>query len=123
MQRIASVILLLAFIGQTFDQGFLYVDYMLDKADYVRHCVNKSRPQMHCNGKCQLMKKIAEQEKNEQQKAPMLKLGAKMEIVPISDWCVLPSSPDILLSSQRARVSNEGIPIDRTASIFHPPGA
>ena len=64
VQKIFAAILLLAFIGQTFRQGFYYVDYLVDKAEYVKNCVNKARPKMLCNGKCQLMKKIQEQEKD-----------------------------------------------------------
>jgi hypothetical protein len=30
-------------------------------------CVNKAKPEMHCNGKCYLSKKLEEQAKHEQQ--------------------------------------------------------
>ena len=39
-------------------------DYEINK-EYIAQnlCINKSKPKLHCNGKCQLMKKLAEEEK------------------------------------------------------------
>lgn len=36
--------------------------------EYLAKCINKDRPQLHCNGQCVLMKKIAEKERKEAKK-------------------------------------------------------
>ena len=42
------------------------VEYIVNY-DYISKvlCVNKAKPQMHCNGKCHLMKKLAAASENE----------------------------------------------------------
>lgn len=40
-------------------------DYCLNTETYSKNCINKDRPQLNCNGKCQMNKKIAVMEKNE----------------------------------------------------------
>jgi hypothetical protein len=53
VQKIIASILLLAFIGQTFRQEIYFLDYLVEKAAYAKKCLNKARPAMHCEGKCQ----------------------------------------------------------------------
>jgi hypothetical protein len=36
-------------------------------AAYAKACENKARPEMKCGGRCQMMKKLKDEEKNEQQ--------------------------------------------------------
>lgn len=47
----------------------VYLDYEFNKEFIIKnYCVNKDRPQLHCDGKCYLAKKLkAAQEKEEQQ--------------------------------------------------------
>lgn len=122
MQKIIASILLLALIGQTFRQGFYYIDYLVDKAEYVKNCVNKARPKLQCNGTCQLMKKIEEQEKKEEQKAPEMKLAGKFEVFPPKNLSGTRFSPAFIAVNQYI-LSDEGSPIDQVSFIFHPPSA
>ena len=41
------------------------MDYEIHLPEYIAQCINKDRPELHCNGQCVLMKKIKEQEKEE----------------------------------------------------------
>ena len=66
-KQIIATILLMAFVAQTFASPFIMLDYFVNTAAYAKNCVNKARPKMHCNGQCQVMKKIREQEKKDQQ--------------------------------------------------------
>ena len=43
------------------------MDYYANTAAYAKKCINKAKPAMHCNGKCQMMKQLQQEEKNEQQ--------------------------------------------------------
>ncbi|WP_345229696.1 hypothetical protein [Olivibacter ginsenosidimutans] len=44
------------------------MEYQIHLPDYLAKCINKDRPQLHCNGQCVLMKKIRESEEREQKK-------------------------------------------------------
>jgi hypothetical protein len=121
MQKIAAFILILAFLGQTFNQGFSYVGYVINKAEYLRNCENKYRPMLHCEGKCQLMKKIEAQRKKEEQQAPELKLAAKSEVISSkSSFLINPPSFFIEIFTKYIN-QNTGTPVDRSSSFFHPP--
>jgi hypothetical protein len=47
----------------------IFLDYQFNKSYIIQnYCINKNRPQLHCDGKCYLAKKIqATQEKEENQ--------------------------------------------------------
>jgi hypothetical protein len=121
MHKIAATILLIAFLGQTFDQGFCYVGYVINKAEYMRNCENKYRPMLHCNGKCQLMKKMEAQRKKEEQQAPELKLAAKAEIISSRSSFLLNAPGVIINISREYAMQDPGTPVDRASSFFHPP--
>ena len=121
MHKIAAAILLLVFLGQTFDQGFCYVGYVINKAEYMRICENKYRPMLHCNGKCQLMKKLEAQRKKEEQQAPELKLAAKAEVISSRSSFITLAPAMTTVVAREYYSENTGSPIDRPSSFFHPP--
>jgi hypothetical protein len=61
------------FTLQTFNSAIILLDYTINTKSYAVNCENKAHPQMHCNGKCQLMKKLQQQEKKDRQ-VPVRKL-------------------------------------------------
>jgi hypothetical protein len=121
MQRIAAFILILAFLGQTFNQGFSYIGYVINKAEYLRNCENKYKPMLHCEGKCQLMKKIEAQRKKEEQQAPELKLAAKSEVISSKSSFLINPLGVVTEISREYITWNSGTPVDRSSSFFHPP--
>lgn len=119
VRQFCSTILIIALLAQTFSQGVYYLDYSINKAAYIKNCVNKARPMLHCNGKCQLMKKIEAEEKQNQQQAPVMKL-AKTEVFSSHH-------SDINFAFHYTIINNTvtpfaiGSPIDQPSSCFHPP--
>jgi hypothetical protein len=67
IRRFIALFLLLAFAAQLSGRTLVMMDYYVNRAAYQKSCINKSRPMLHCQGKCQMMKKIREQEKKEAQ--------------------------------------------------------
>ena len=64
IKQLTAALLLLAFMAGSFCHTAAVLDYYYNNtAAYAKKCENKSRPAMHCNGKCQLMKKLQQQEK------------------------------------------------------------
>ncbi len=59
MTRLFSILLLLLYIGVLLLPNLPYIDYVLNK-DYIINelCVNKNKPEVHCEGMCHLRKQI-----------------------------------------------------------------
>ena len=50
-------------LGQTFSKLLIITEYELNKAYIAQNlCVNKLLPMMHCNGQCQLAKRLRAEE-------------------------------------------------------------
>lgn len=65
-----------------------FVDYELRKAYIIKnYCVNKNRPEMHCDGKCYLAKQIqkAEQEDEKQATNSFINKLLSLEVIQKSD--------------------------------------
>src|SRR5690606_758806 len=61
-------ILLVALTLQSFYRSIMAMEYQINLPEYLAKCINKDRPQLHCDGQCVLMKKIREKEKEETKK-------------------------------------------------------
>ena len=62
-----TLIVLLALMAQTFKFNVVVADYYVNTANYIKNCINKSKPQSTCEGKCQMMKKMREEQQKEEQ--------------------------------------------------------
>lgn len=64
-----SILLLFSLLMTNFSNLFLFAGFELNR-NYIaaEFCVNKNKPELHCNGQCYLMKKLKQaQEKEEKQ--------------------------------------------------------
>jgi len=79
---------------------------------------------MHCNGKCQMMKKLQQEEKKDQEN-PERKVENKNEIIlsTKSLFATVPAQHLIDIKSKKLLPSSDGKSIDRSFAIFHPPQA
>lgn len=68
MIRFCTYILLVALTLQSFYRSIMAVDYQINLPDYIAKCINKEKPQLHCDGQCMLIKKIREKEKEDTKK-------------------------------------------------------
>jgi hypothetical protein len=75
-------LVLLAFIAQSFSRTWVVADYWLKTGYYAARCVNKSRPELHCNGKCQMMKNLRAEEKKDAESQE--RLSQKFDPAPLS---------------------------------------
>ena len=107
-----------------FVQSFVSLVYDLDfwlNKDYItaNFCVNKNKPQMHCNGKCFLDKE--KQDAAKQNEQPNTNKKDKFEIQP----SFLPKTPSInclpvatvVLYSSEKDITLTGY----SPTVFHPP--
>lgn len=68
LRLFVTYVLLAALTTQSFYRNIIVMDYQINLPEYIAKCINKDRPEMHCDGQCVLMKKIKDQEKQETQK-------------------------------------------------------
>ncbi len=80
LKQIIAFLFLSAFVLQTFSKAFIMADYFVNTQAYAKNCENKAKPKMHCNGKCQMMKKLKQEEKKDEQN-PERKMENKNEYV------------------------------------------
>jgi hypothetical protein len=102
----------------------LCLDYELRK-EYIAkyYCINKNNPQLHCDGKCYLAKRLAAAQEQEQRQAEreffqrLLEVPAVLEYSSFglfaAAWSYLPSQASFCYKSLLA----EGI----AGGLFHPP--
>lgn len=109
-------------MSQTFTHWFVVVSFKMNQ-DYISKnlCVNRFRPQLNCNGNCVLMKKLKQQEKQEEQSPASLKL--EIPVVVISSRSFYPFSLSNF-SKDIASVyfiNSDGKEVRMPRSFFHPP--
>jgi hypothetical protein len=121
-RRIIALIFFVAFLAQTFSMTFVIADYFANTSKYAKNCVNKAKPKLHCNGKCQMMKKLQQEEKKDQE-SPERKSESKIEIILFakSFYANTISPFKIRTKSQKILPSSDGKSTDRSFDIFHPP--
>ena len=122
MKVLTAILLLTIIFLQTFSSFVIRADYFINKSYIARVlCINKAKPETHCNGKCYLAKQLKQQE-NQDQQAPATK-WEKFDMQPF----FLPGSPDLsndqFLVTTKYRAANEMLTFSFHRSIFHPPSA
>jgi hypothetical protein len=119
LKQIFALFLLLAFVAQTFSSGFIMLNYFSNTAAFAKNCVNKARPKMHCNGKCQVMKKMQEDEKKDQQ-MPERKFENNADLF-FSKSFFYTIDP-VIVGSFKAIAIDKNYPLTGFSfSFFHPP--
>jgi hypothetical protein len=124
MKFIAVPILILLVMSQTFSHWFVVMGFKLNQ-DYIAKnlCENRYRPKLHCNGNCVLMKKLKQQEKEEQKSPVTLKLDISAVIISSRSFfsvSLANFSKDIPYTYF---ISSDGEEIRMPRSFFHPPKA
>ena len=123
-RRATAFLLLVVFFTQAFSRYVLVADYFVNKATYAANCINKDRPWMQCNGRCQLCKRLHQQDKTEDKQAPDRKAGGDrneslFSAVSLIDFTALQG---IMLYKVRFPDLPAGNPIHMPRDFFHPPG-
>lgn len=122
VKKTATLLLVLALLLQTFNRVGIYVSFRLNQDFIAKNlCENRTRPQLNCNGKCFLAKKLKAAEEQEKKTTPP---GKFMESVlfcePIGFFSLLPQSDlrsGILPAYPQAAYSSS------LPDVFHPPQA
>ena len=118
LNRIAIVVLLLAILGQTFSKAFIVTSYYANTDAYAKNCVNKAKPSLNCNGKCQMMKKM-KQEENKDKQTPERRNNNEEVLSSKSFFISVQAAPACILVHAARYTSH--FPERRSTDFFHPP--
>lgn len=92
---VATLLILGVMLMQTFSNAVIVGGYYLNTGGYARYCVNKAKPWMHCNGKCQMLKKLNQEEKQDNQN-PVQKAASVEVISSKSFFSTVPEPASVL---------------------------
>jgi hypothetical protein len=88
--RFLAFFLVALLLLQTLGQEVLVVDYQLNKARITKlYCVNKARPQLHCNGKCHLAQQLRKAEGGDKKAPAEAQAKVKYEVLPTAAFVLL----------------------------------
>jgi hypothetical protein len=123
VKRISAAILLSFITLQTFYPAFITAWFYLNRSYIAQNlCVNKSRPELKCFGKCYLCKKLNEAEKSQDQESPqLLKQWVESSPCTIVSFYFSIYTPN--LSRQYAEYNKPHYHYLATDAVFHPPAA
>jgi hypothetical protein len=114
------ILLLAALMAQTFSRSIAMADYMVNLDAYKKACINKAKPKLQCNGKCQMLKKVKKQEGDSEASAPILKLY-HLEVV-LSSKSFFPSISVVSTNNSSSYFTyTDDYSSDYLGAIFHPP--
>lgn len=119
LRKSAAFILLLTFTAISFQGTGLLFNYRFNKSAFEKNCINKKRPQLKCEGKCQLMKKMLEREQQDQDH-PESKPDVEVTLfIAFSDTDAV-CTPEKGIYSTFPPYTSPHLS-DNTTDIFHPP--
>jgi hypothetical protein len=110
----------MSFLGQAFNTSFIFLEYQLNK-EYISKnlCENRDKPEMKCEGRCYLCKRLKKEE-NKDQENPNRKLDKRSEIIPFHEGFHF-LVPLCSINSIQYTPYSEEICNYFFASFFHPP--
>lgn len=115
---------MLIWCSQIFSRYMVMTMFYINQTYIAQNlCENRDKPQMNCNGHCQLTKKLKDEQKKEQEN-PERKADNKSEIFYPSH-----ETNNNVLAAFKVVDSNYilpisiGAPVDRAHAVFHPPTA
>lgn len=120
MIRFCAYLLFVALTLQSFYRSIMAVEYQIHLPDYIAKCINKDKPQLHCNGQCELMKKIEEKEDKEAKKNVVVYEYSSLYVHNGSIALALPQLQEV---TDQGRFSPYlmGYRFNYHAAIFRPP--
>lgn len=121
LRRTIALFLLLSFLTQAFSRYFIVADYYVNTSSYIENCINKDKPWMHCNGKCQLCKKLHQQDNSDKQNSERRSGDDRNDPLSSSvavDFVAI--NPATSFSAKYPQATGAAI-VKRPRTQFHPP--
>ena len=122
LKQAAALLIIISLLTQMFSRPLVYVSYMLNRASFEQHCENKNRPERHCFGRCQIVKRVQQEEEKEQQN-PLQKDHLYPEwIANRNEFYGAGFTPQFIVSVIHTPAKEQpGTVLTGFSDIFHPP--
>ena len=123
MKRVLSLFLVMSILGQATVRSLWTLHYQWNRAIYLQFCENRNKPELHCDGKCYLEKRITGQD-DKAPKAPRLPESFRQmqDILLFCETASLPvfNTPEAAVEIQFPPCQNH--PADaHPGAVFRPP--
>lgn len=120
MRRIVAVVLMTLFLFQALEVAYIYVNFKINQTRIAETlCINKNKPELNCNGCCQLKKELKEQKEREEQKEDFV-FPEKTIVYTNLNWTVsigyYPTINILKFAQKESFYIQNGV-----HGIFHPP--
>lgn len=119
--KFLACLLIIAFFAQSFSKGLIVANYYTNTQAYAKNCINKTTPKMHCNGKCQMMKKL-KQEENKDSQNPERKNEVKTDLLFFTQ-IKSQFAYKVIFNKKKFALVQCNLTQDISADFFHPPSA
>lgn len=99
------------------------LDYIINY-DYIAKelCENKAKPEMHCNGKCHLMKELAKASEGEKQQQDKKNVQQELELLFCEPVAAFEFATVVTIPAKKSQpLYNNLYSHQDTVSVFHPP--
>ena len=123
MRFIAATIFIFLLLTQIFSKWILVADYSINKKIIAEKlCENRDNPTLKCDGKCQLAKKLASEEdqNNKTSSGSSIAKTSFSEVV-VNDTVLLTAFTESASSTTFSNFYLAAMPAPFPTSIFHPP--
>ena len=121
LKYVFVILLLTALFAQSFSRSILLADYLVNIELYKKKCINKAKPMLHCNGKCQMLKKLKRQNTGATSDAPVPPFS-QFEVVLSSKSHFPTINFEVYRTSCKYNSFNSSFLSIHKGTIFHPPG-
>jgi len=121
LKQAAAILLIVAFIAQSFSKPFIMAGYYANTAAYAKNCENKAKPKLNCNGKCQMVKKLQQEEKKEKENTER-KADGKQDVLSSKSFYATLHFKSVDIKTIYPSCI-DGKAVGRPHTFFHPPGA
>jgi hypothetical protein len=119
LRQASAILLLVAFLVQSFSKGFILLDYQFNKEYIAKNlCENKDKPAMKCEGHCYLCKRLKKQARD--QEMPERKSDNRSEIASFVPGFQGPVPAYSIVTSQYPYL-HEALYNCFCSTFFHPP--
>ena len=120
VKKAFSVILSISFLLQSFAYLVIFADYQINKRYIAKvECENRNRPELKCEGKCQLCKKMKAEENKDTKGIPSTKSVKQIVLFSIKNSLFKIGNSDLPIQKTYCYIA--GISSLHKLAIFHPP--
>lgn len=121
MKRLLAIVLAYLMVFQTFNKLTIVVYYQINKKVITElFCINKDKPQLKCDGKCFLAKKLKEADRQTEKQDPFLLSSGFELLFDVPDTFYLMTNCVFDIENSIPPYLTGIYEVD-TDSVFHPP--